>query len=161
MMMFDGLAKMSKQFLPSICPSSKVVSSSLMKLSLIFKNPRTILFINLGPMGEKRCTTSTTRLSLTIMDYSSMQVWDIQGYSMMSPSYVNMLYTKTNISSLYIQMSILNTCWVIHVIQGRKSSLCVNLGGVNLRLGMIKMLLMFSTKCMQITKSRWNGGLGG
>jgi hypothetical protein len=57
MMMFDGLTKMSKQFLPSICPSSTVVSSSLMKLSSIFKNPTTILFVNLGSMGEKRCTT--------------------------------------------------------------------------------------------------------
>jgi len=57
MMMFNGLAKTSEQFLPSICPSSKVVSSSLMRLSLIFKNSRTILFTNLGSMGEKRCTT--------------------------------------------------------------------------------------------------------
>jgi hypothetical protein len=50
---FDGLAKRNEKILPIICPSSRVVSGSLMGLSLIFGNPKTILFIDLSSMGRK------------------------------------------------------------------------------------------------------------
>jgi hypothetical protein len=49
---FDGL-----QLLPNICPSFKVVLGSLMGLSSKFIKPRSILFVDLGLIDIKRCTT--------------------------------------------------------------------------------------------------------
>jgi hypothetical protein len=54
---FDGLAERNEKILPIICPSSRVVSGSLMGLSLIFGNPKTILFIDLSSMGRKKNIT--------------------------------------------------------------------------------------------------------
>jgi hypothetical protein len=51
---FNGLAKRNEKFLPIICPSSRVVSGSLMGLSLIFGNLKTISFIDLSSMGRKK-----------------------------------------------------------------------------------------------------------
>ncbi len=89
------------QLLPNICPSSKVVLSSLMGLSSRFINPGTILFVDLGLIGIKRCTTWTTRWSLTIMDCSSTWIHDIQYHSTMSTSCVNLNYMKTNASFIH------------------------------------------------------------
>ncbi len=51
---FHGLAKRNEKLLPIICPSSRVVSGSLMGLSLIFGNLKTMLLIDLSSMGRKK-----------------------------------------------------------------------------------------------------------
>jgi len=131
-----------------------------MGLSTSSRNPRTIPLINLGLMGRKRCIIGTTRWSLTIMDCSSTWIPNIQVHSMMSPSCMSLLYTRTNASSFYTQMNTLSTCWVTQVIWGKKCSLCVDLGGANLFLGTTKMQLMLSIKIKQVIKLTRNKGFG-
>jgi hypothetical protein len=131
-----------------------------MVLSSRSRNPKTIPIIDLGLMGWRKCTTWTTQWSLTIMDCSSTWIPNIQAHSMMSPSCMNLLYTRTNVSYLYTQMSTLSICRVTQDIWGKKCSLCTNLGAANLLLGMIRMQLVLSTKIMQVTKLRRNKGYG-